>query len=289
MKIQDGNFVLGLISVCLWCVSTVHVQSQAEAINNQVHAIAILNSEADEHLASGSPFIHSSDGLARVSLKLVVTPGGAVKSATPEAGSEDSVKWYEQAASLAKTWRYIPFERKGKPIFATFSTDVNVVPPERRPHERRSSASSFPEIRDWNSLRMTLNRTRCYGICPSYTLTVSSEGAVIYHGDAYVRYCGDFSGHVSHGAVLKLVDLFKTADYFNVFDRYEMRVTDLPTYTTSIAFDNMSKSVIDYDGLWVGMPESVWDIENGLDRIAGPKVWAKTGSENGDVNRPCPK
>jgi Domain of unknown function (DUF6438) len=289
MKIQGGNFVLGLISVCLWCVPTVHGQSQAEAANNRVDAIAILNSEADEHLAFGRPFIHSSDGIARISLKLVVTPGGAVKSATPESGSEDSTKWHEQAASLAKTWQYVPFEREGKPIFATFSADVNVVPPESRPHERRSSASSFPEIKDWNSLRITLNRTKCYGICPSYTLTVSGEGDVIYHGDAYVRYCGDFIGHVSHDVVLKLFDLFKKADYFNAFDRYEMRVTDTPTYTTSIAFDNMSKSVIDYDGLWVGMPDGVWDIEDGLDRIAGPKVWAKTGSENGDVNYRCPK
>jgi hypothetical protein len=114
MKIHNGNFALSLLAVCLWCVSTVHGQSQAAASNKQigaVDAIAIQDSEADEHFASGSPFIHSSDGITRISLRLVVIPGGAVKSATPESGSANSAKWYEQAASLAKTWQYVPFER----------------------------------------------------------------------------------------------------------------------------------------------------------------------------------
>lgn len=260
----------------MWCVSTGHGQGQA--------AIEVPFVETVEHFASGSTLIHSSGPSDRIQLKIVVTPDGAVQSVTPESGSS---KWREQAASLAKTWKYAPFQRNGKPILATFSADVNVVPPERRPVQHPSSQAPFPEIRDWNSLRITLRRTRCYGTCPSYALTISGDGNVTYSGDAYVRFCGDLHGHVSQDAIQQLLRLFKTADYFNVFDRYAMGVTDAPTYTTSIAFDGKSKSVIDYDGVWVGMPEAVLDIETAVDRLAGPHVWAKGTDANGDVNRPC--
>ncbi len=84
------------------------------------------------------------------------------------------------------------------------------------------------------------------------------------------------------------MQLFKQADYFNTFDRYAMGITDGPTVTTSIAFDDKSKSVVDYSGgFWVGMPESVMDIEDGLDHLAGPKVWAKAADANGNVIYPC--
>ena len=127
----------------------------------------------------------------------------------------------------------------------------------------------------------------CYGICPSYSLTVSGDGSVVYNGDAYVQYCGELTGHVAQEAVRQLVQLFKRADYFNTFDRYAMGMTDGTTFTTSIALDDKSKSVADYSGVWVGMPESVMDIEDGLDHLAGPKVWAKAADANGNVNYRC--
>jgi hypothetical protein len=102
-----------------------------------------------------------------------------------------------------------------------------------------------------------------------------------------VQYCGEFRGHVAQEAVQQLVQLFKQADYFNTFDRYAMDMTDGTTFITSIAFDDKSKAVADYSGLWVGMPESVMDIEDGLDRLAGPKVWAKAVDANGNVNYRC--
>ena len=154
------------------------------------------------------------------------------------------------------------------------SADVNIVPPERRPEEHPTNPS-FPEIKNWNSVRITLRRTRCFGNCPSYSVAISGDGSVVYHGDAYVRYCGNLQGQISQDVIQQLAQMFRSADYFNLFDRYAMNITDAPTYTTSITFDGKSKSVIDYDGLWVGMPETVTDIEDAVDRLAGPNASAK--------------
>ena len=271
---------------CLSCVSPTLSQAQSEVSARHaeaVDAIQVPFREADEHFASGERVIHG--GFDRVWLKIVVTPEGIVQSALPESGG---AKWREEAASLAKAWRYVPFERDRKAILATLEAEVDIVPAERRPEQRPSSSvASFPEIRDWSSLRITLSRTMCFGTCPSYSLTVSADGSVVYNGDAYVQYCGEFRGHVPREAVRQLVQLFKRADYFNTFDRYAMNATDGTTFTTSIAFDDKSKSVADYSGLWVGMPEPVSDIEDAVDHLAGPKVWAKAPDANGDVNFPC--
>jgi hypothetical protein len=62
---------------------------------------------------------------------------------------------------------------------------------------------------------------------------------------------------------------------------------DDTTYSTSIQFDEKSKSVLEYEGLWLGMPDPVTDIEDSVDRLAGPKVWAKESDASGDVNHLC--
>jgi hypothetical protein len=143
--------------------------------------------------------------------------------------------------------------------------------PERRPAEH----VEFPQIKEWSSLRMSLRRTGCFGTCPSYSLTVLGNGSVIYHGDAFVHYCGDYRGNVSQQVVHQLVDVFRKADYFRLFSRYVATATDLPTYTTSIAFDDKAISVTDYWGTRVGMPDVVTEVENTIDRLAGPNIWAK--------------
>jgi hypothetical protein len=282
MKVCLHKVVTSLAIGSLFCLCLWQSRAQNDASTRLAENVGVMEvpfREADEHFASGERVIHG--GLDRVSLKIVVTPEGIVESAVPESGS---AKWREEAASLAKAWHYVPFKRDGKAIFATLEAEVDIVPAERRPAQR---PSSFPEIKDWSSVRITLRRTMCFGSCPSYSLAVSGDGSVVYNGDAYVQYCGEFSGHVTQEAVRQLVMLFQQANYFNTFDRYAMGMTDGTTFTTSIAFDGKSKSVADYGGLWVGMPESVMEIEDGLDHLAGPKVWAKAADANGDVNHRC--
>jgi len=239
-------------------------------------AVEVPAKEATEHLLPGKHLIHSDapevQGFGKfewyVDLKIVVTPIGTVESVTPVSGSKE---WYSEASALAMTWQYKPFERGGTTVYATFRSWVLIVPPERRPDPH----VLFPEIRDWSSVRITLRRTDCLGACPSYRLTVFGDGTVLYNGDAYVPYCGEYRGQIPRNVVRLLVNAFREADYFNLFDHYEVNVEDLPTYITSITFDDKTKSVLDYAGIRTGMPEVVDSLEDSIDRLAGPAVWAE--------------
>jgi hypothetical protein len=73
--------------------------------------------------------------------------------------------------------------------------------------------------------------------------------------------------------LVELVDFFRNANYFSLHDRYVSGITDNPVYETSISFDGMSKSVLDYVGQSVGMPPTVSDLEAAIDRLSGASKW----------------
>jgi uncharacterized protein DUF6438 len=131
----------------------------------------------------------------------------------------------------------------------------------------------FPEIHDWNSLRVTLNRSGCYGRCPAYEVEIHGDGTVLYDGKANVKTKGRKVAKISHASLVKLVDVFREADYFSLAERYVSGVTDNPTFVSSISFDGLSKSVLDYVGRDVGMPSAVSDVEAAIDRLSGASKW----------------
>lgn len=210
--------------------------------------------------AKDKPLLHSEE------LRIVVDLDGNVISVKPERTTDD---FTEEALSQARSWKYRPFEKNGKQVSATFIDYVMILPPLDVPKVR----APFPRIRDWSSLRIRLERTACYGTCPSYTVEVDGDGSVLYDGKSHVVVTGAHRAHVSKDDVEQLVQAFQKADYFSLRDSYVYGVTDNATYTTSISFDGHTKSVKDYVGLRVGMPEDVTNIEDLIDRLTGTERW----------------
>lgn len=224
------------------------------------------------------------DGWTSISVGLAMTVGidGSVLSAIPM-GACDST-YCQQASQGALQCRFRPFERNGKPGQATFPFFVAIVPPDRRPAER----TGFPEIVDWNSLRMTLERTRCSAKCPSYTLEVRGDGSVHYDGDHDTNYYGEWSGTVSQSTVRELFSNFRGADYFWLFRGYvEDHANAFPMYRTSISYDKNKMSVEELRGEYVGLPTSVRDLEDAIDRLAGPEHWVTRTKVHPEVDVPC--
>ena len=197
--------------------------------------------------------------------EVVVGPDGKVMSAQTSNG------FISDLTPLCKTWRYKPFERNGQPVAARVRESVTILPIR----ELTEVHVPFPEIHDWNSLRITLIRSGCYGMCSTYELEIHGDGTVLYDGQAYVGATGKQKAQISHASLVKLVDAFRRVDYFSLAAGYASGVTDMPTYVTSISFDGMSKSVLDYVGREAGMPRGVSDVELAIDRLSGASNWIK--------------
>jgi hypothetical protein len=190
-----------------------------------------------------------------IELELIVGTSGEVLSAKVMSGPP---AFQQQAVAAAKSWKYRPFEKNGKAVTAQITDYLPILPPERRPRRH----VPFPKVRDWNSLRISLVRTGCYGSCPSYKVVIKGDGTVTYEGNSFVAISGSHRGSISHVKLLELLEAFRAADFLSLSTAYRLGATDLPTYRISIAFDSVNKSVEDYAGEQVGMPLAVSELED---------------------------
>jgi hypothetical protein len=246
--------------------------SQTGTTQNSLPVVAVTDDEAMEHLLTKKEPVRLERGDGRlrlflgVQVEVSVDVSGNVASVKAISGPQD---FYPAAIDLARNWKFKPFVRKDKPIAARFVDFIAILPREDLP----TAHIPFPEVHNWNSLRIKLSRSSCYGTCPDYSVEIRGDGSIIYTGKHYVAVKGTQRGQISMDALRELVDAFRAADYYSLQDEYISGVTDNPTYATSISIDGNAKTVVDYVGLQVGMPQAVKDIEEAIDRIAGTSKW----------------
>jgi ankyrin repeat protein len=241
--------------------------------------IQVQQQEAWHHRIAPVRSIHAklpptSFRLDTIKLLVVVDAEGNVESAQPVSGPAE---FFTQAEDIEYKRKFKPFARDGIPVRASLEDYVSILPPE----EWLETSVPFPDVKDWNSLRMRLKRTSCYGACPDYSVEVSGNGDVEFNGIANVFISGHHRAKISAEALHELVAAFRRANYLWLKNSYHAMITDLPTYSTSIEFDGLKKSVVDYGGPFIGMPEAVRDLEDTVDRIAGTETWIKGNSQTG--------
>lgn len=238
---------------------------------DSVKAREVSNREVWRHRLGYRKPIHSANSkgfgyLGGVGLELIIGTDGSVISAKTTDGPKE---FYSDAIARSQTWKYKPFLRWGRPIVVQIQDRISILPPERLP----SAHIPFPKVGDWSTLVITLERTGCYGTCPSYKVEIRGDGTFLYTGKSFVAVSGERRGQISQSSVLQLVETFRSADYFSLEDKYIAGVTDNPTYITSIAFDTLHKSVVDYVGEYEGMPDAVRELEETIDQIVGSEKW----------------
>ena len=181
----------------------------------------------------------------------------------------------ERAIREMRSRTYIPFVQNGKAVPATFQDYVFFLPPERLPSVHRP----IPEIHDWNTLRIGLQRGTCFGSCPAYDLEIRGDGTVRFEGRAYVAVTGEHKSSISREDMETLLDLFRRADFFSLDSKYQDKLSDGATKKVSLAFDSHDVSVVDYYGAAAGMPESVETLISAIDLYGGANKWVR-GDEN---------
>ncbi len=210
-------------------------------------------------------------GRGAVAVVLTVDADGRVTDARPEsAGGADTPAddTVAEALANAREARFEPFTRDGVARAAVVTVPVWVLPPERA----RSRRVPFP-AGDGRAAVIRLERTGCFGTCPSYTVEIGGDGRVTYTGEGYVAVEGVRRERIAPEAVEALIERFRQADFFSLDDEYVAGVTDNPTYVVSLTIGGRTKRVIDYVGSETGMPFSVVRLEQAIDRAAGTQAW----------------
>jgi len=129
---------------------------------------------------------------------------------------------------------------------------------------------------------ITLERTGCYGRCPSYTLTITADGAVIFHGRRFVKQEWTIiKSAITQDQLKQLMAEFDRVKFFSLEDDYmdNPRVcaenwTDNPSAFTSISIDGKSKTVRHYHGCrGPKVPKEITELENKIDEIVNTAQW----------------
>jgi ankyrin repeat protein len=239
--------------------------------------VVVENADLRGHYVFPVKMIHSGDGEARrfgaaVVLEVIVSTGGNVESVHAVDGPR---KFFSEAESIERERQFRPFEQDGGPVRARIRDWVQIVPPERWAQTK----VAFPEIKNLNTLRMSLSRTACFGSCPAYSVEIRGSGDVTYRGGTGTLITGEHHATISPHAITHLLQAFRDTDYFSLNDEYTQFVTDTPTYMTSIEFDGHKKSVKDHVGAGVGMPDVVTELEDKIDELAGTDKWLHENTE----------
>lgn len=101
---------------------------------------------------------------------------------------------------------------------------------------------------------VTLQRTSCFGSCPSYTVTVTQEGQVSFQGHTHVR-TANASGHAAPARVANIFSAVKQARLRSMRDSYvarddgcEVVMSDQPGVKITVVDATGSKTVDFYNG-----------------------------------------
>jgi ankyrin repeat protein len=208
-----------------------------------------------------------SPGFNQLHLTLVVSPTGDVMKADAS-GSDTDLKYWPSLQGEVGQWRFAPFEKDGIPVAVEVEEYIDLVPPERLPKKHVAA----PALRPDSKVTVTLERTGCYGSCPSYIVTVSTTG-IVFDGRSFVVAEGKHTDTADADEVRKLVKRIVDADFYSMDDSYRASATDLPTYVLAVSIDGYRKQVVDYEGAWDGMPAVITELEERADTLAGTQRW----------------
>lgn len=209
--------------------------------------------------------LHS--GSTQLHLTVTVSPTGDVIEVEAN-GDKDALKFWPELQHEVQQWKFTPFEQNGSRITAEIEEYIDLVPPERLPKNHVTP----PLVRPNSRVSISLERTGCFGSCPSYTVTLSTNG-IAFDGGGYVVASGKHTAKLDVNELRKIANRFVAADFYSMNEKYVAAVTDNPTYVLSIAIDGRTKKVLDYVGSWEGMPAVITELEDEVDAFANTKRW----------------
>ncbi|MCH2101834.1 MAG: DUF6438 domain-containing protein [Planctomycetes bacterium] len=127
---------------------------------------------------------------------------------------------------------------------------------------------------------LTLERTGCYGFCPTYQVTVYVDGLVVYQGYENVSVLGERRGQIDKAGIEELLALCAELDFFGLAAEYRYiedeegsrrTVADQPSRITTLRLGGHGHQVENY----FGGPEALRALEDRIDDLSGVAEWKK--------------
>lgn len=116
---------------------------------------------------------------------------------------------------------------------------------------------------------ISIEKLRCMGDCPVFTLEVYENGLILYDGKMFVPLSGKYSGKVSKKELEELQNKFLENGFFDFEDFYKAQVLDLQTTYIFFSYNGKEKKIRDYSN----PPEKLKELEELLSGLIDSVKW----------------
>lgn len=120
-----------------------------------------------------------------------------------------------------------------------------------------------------DSLVFLLEHTPCFGTCKAYRVNIYRSGYATFEGRSNVDKEGMHYGTVSSGTVNELLQQAQRIGFFDMQDKYDSPVTDLPSSIIRVVAGGKDKKVIGR----VGAPEPFKAFVAQAEELLYPLDW----------------
>ena len=131
---------------------------------------------------------------------------------------------------------------------------------------------------DETPVSISLERTVCFGTCPSYIVTLLADGSVTFEGREHVKTKGVATKKIDASKLIPIFKKLEEIHFWELEDSYRTKknadgsitsISDLPTKNVTVKTATKTKKVEDYFGTPAGMNE----LELLIDEVAGVNEW----------------
>ena len=110
---------------------------------------------------------------------------------------------------------------------------------------------------------LTMERTPCFGKCPSYKIIIFNTGNVSYEGFSFATKEGKHTKKITQEQLSEIQLKMEEIKFFELNDRYDSRVTDIPSTRLYVEYKGQKKKLLDR----VGAPKELKEFEKLIDSI----------------------
>lgn len=121
-----------------------------------------------------------------------------------------------------------------------------------------------------------MERTVCFGTCPSYTLSILEDGKITFHGREFVAHEGEATGMMTQEKLDQLKRTIRESHFMDIASNpeCESRYTDHPSVFLTIRLDDKKHRINHYQGCkGFQYEEELYDLEEAIDSLSGTEKW----------------
>ncbi len=143
---------------------------------------------------------------------------------------------------------------------------------------RKQQTNPIPELSTGDSLVAYIEKSPCFGKCPTYSIHIYRSGYTLYNGKSNVARIGMYSTWLS---MSNIKDIWTTADklgYWGLSHEYrDPHLTDFPTIRSSVASPEKDNHVLRFT---TDPPAELIKMEDFIDGLFNDEtVWIPVNSE----------